>query len=111
MVIESGIATVSISILGLIWKASDLHAKLKVLVDNDKLTKERVNNLADESIRITEALDRSFVSRELVYSNFMTIKAHEDSMIRLEEKLVTEMAHMNESLSRLCDSVEKMTAR
>ena len=116
MVIDGWMITLSIFILGLVWKAATSHNSSKelgrqvvVLREDDTKSKNRINKLEEEQIRIIEALERSYASKELVYGNFVTSKDHGLAMSRLEEKLVAEMKHMNETLQQIRNALQKGT--
>lgn len=114
MIIDGWMITLSIFILGLVWKASTAHSSVKSLKDenktlikNDTANKERINELDTNQIKIIEALERTYATEKFVYEVFITRREHGDSMERLEEKLVTEMSHMNETLEKICNIIEK----
>lgn len=109
MVIEGGLVALAIFILGLVWKASTSHFQIKVLVENDDKNKERINELETTQLKITEALDRTYATEKFVYEVFITRKEHGDSMERLEEKLIAEMTHMNETLEKIRKIIENGT--
>lgn len=100
------LVTLAIFILGLIWKASQNHFQLKELTENDEKNKKRINTLEITQLKIVEALDRTYAQKEFVYEVFITRKEHDTSMERLEEKLVTEMTHMNTTLEKICKIIE-----
>ena len=110
MEIKSWMIAISIFILGLVWKASDSHSKINILVENDETNKKRINALDKEQTKIVEALDRSFVSRELVYANFVTMENHAIAMKHLEEKLISKIDHSNDLLTRICETLEKKSS-
>lgn len=102
--------TLGIFILGLIWKASQNHFQTKELTENDEKNKERINELEDHKLKITEALERTYAPKEFVYEVFITRREHDDAMKNLEEKLVTQMTHMNEALVSTNKTLEKIHA-
>jgi len=101
-----GLVTLAVFILGLIWKVAQGHFTIKELSDNDELNKGRINKLEKSELRMTEALDRTYATEKFVYDVFITRKEHDTSMERLEEKLVTEMHHMNTTLEKICKIIE-----
>lgn len=109
MTIAEITAWVSLIIIlsGLIYKVSKSHFQLFTLIKNDEENKNRLNNLDTFKIKVEEALDRTFVSKEYVFASFVTKEEHTASMSRLEEKLVNEMQHMNKTLERISKTLEE----
>jgi cell division protein FtsI/penicillin-binding protein 2 len=106
----SALIALGIFILGLIYKAILNHIQTKKLNENDKEKTKRIGDLETEQLKITEALDRTFAPKEFVYEVFITRKEHNESLERLEEKLVIQMTHMNEALKNTNSTLEKMLA-
>ncbi len=104
-----GLVTLTIFILGLIWKVAQSHFTISELSENDEINKERINGLEKTQLKIVEALDRTYATEKFVYEIFITRREHNESMERLEEKLVTEMTHMNATLDKICKIIEKGT--
>lgn len=102
-----GLITLSIFILGLIWHASNKNYEVKELMEHDYTNKKRLNALEKEQIKMEQALERTFATEHFVYEAFITRKEHTDTVERLEEKLMSEMRHMNISLNKLVEIVEK----
>lgn len=97
----------SVFTLGLVWKASDLHTKLKNLLSNDLKTNKRINTHEKELNHISEALNRTFAPKDYVYEHFVTNYNHKSSVNVIEEKLLSEVKHMNDNLQRIYSLIEK----
>ena len=113
MIIDGWMITLSIFILGLVWKAATAHSSVKslndtkdTLIKNDTSNKERINELDTNQIKMIEALERTYATEKFVYEIFITRREHDASMERLEEKLVAEMSHMNETLEEIRDAIK-----
>jgi hypothetical protein len=89
--IDGSMLTAALSILILISKAAIDHWKIATLEKNDAKNKERLNALEDEKIKVTEALDRTFATREYVQEYFVTRRQHEENLRHIEEKLLSRM--------------------
>lgn len=107
MIVEGWMITLSIFILGLIWKAALDHFQIRNQKENDEKNKERINKLETTQLKMVEALERTYATEKFVYEVFITRREHGDSMERLEEKLVSEMSHMNETLEKICKIIEE----
>jgi len=101
-----GLVTLAIFILGLIWKVSQSHLTISELSENDDKSKNRINVLEKTQLRMVEALDRTYATEKFVYEVFITRKKYDESMDRMEEKLVAEMNHMNATLDKICKIIE-----
>ena len=106
MIIEGWMVTVSIFMLGLIWKVASSHFTLSKLKENDEMNKLRINSFEKTQIKMIEALDRTYATQKFVYELFITKNDHENSVERLEEKLVAEMGHLNKTLDKLSDIID-----
>jgi hypothetical protein len=89
--VDGSMLTAALSIFGLIGKAAIDHWKIATLEKNDIKNKDRINALEDEKIKVTEALDRTFATREYVQEYFVTRRQHEENIRHIEEKLLARM--------------------
>jgi hypothetical protein len=105
IVIEGGIVTLAIFILGLIWNAASAYFTISGLKSGDLKNKERINHLEVEQLRMVEALERTYATEKFVYNAYVTRKEHTQSMERLEEKLLIEMRHINEALTSISKAI------
>jgi len=108
MIIEGWMITLSIFILGLIWKVALSHFTLVRLEKNDELNKLRINSFEKTQIKMIEALDRTYATQKFVYELFITKDVHDDSVKRLEEKFVSELGYLNKTLDRLSEAISAL---
>ena len=108
MGIEGWMVTLSIFILGLIWKVASSHFTLVRLEKNDEINKLRINSFEKTQIKMIEALDRTYATQKFVYELFITKDMHNNSVDRLEEKFVSELGHLNKTLDGLSDAIEAL---
>ncbi len=105
IVIEGGIVTLSIFIIGLIWNSAISHFTIGRLRDGDIKNKARINLIETAQLKMIEALERTYATEKFVYNAYVTRREHNESMERLEEKLLTEMKHMNETLTKISNII------
>jgi len=109
MIIDGWMITLSIFILGLIWKVAASHFILVRLEKNDELNKLRINSFEKTQIKMIEALDRTYATQKFVYELFITKDVHDDSVKRLEEKFVSELGYLNKTLDRLSEAISALS--
>jgi len=106
MGIEGWMITLTIFILGLIWKVALSHFTLVRLEKNDEVNKLRINSMEKTQLKMIEALERTYATQEFAYDVFITRKEHDTAQNSLEEKLVSEMGHLNKTLDKISKIIE-----
>ncbi len=109
MIIDGWMITLSIFILGLIWKVAASHFTLVRLEKNDELNKLRINSFEKTQIKMIEALDRTYATQKFVYELFITKDTHNNSVERLEEKFVSELGYLNKTLDGLSEAISALS--
>jgi len=82
------------------------HMTIRDLKDRETKKDERIKILENEQIKIIEALDRTYVSREFLYKHFLGREDIEEKFAHLEKTFSSEMSHINLSLQKVVEIVE-----
>ena len=97
------------AILALVAKAAVDHFKIGELYRRDGLSKQRLNDMHTEQLKIIEALNRTYATEKFVYEVFITRKEHEQTVQHIEEKFLGELSHQSKMIERICNIMENGT--
>jgi len=86
------------------------HMTVKDIKAETKLLKVNFVEIEKVNLKIIEALDRTYVSKEYIFKYFFSREDIEEKIKHLDSTMKTELVHINNSLEKLSQLIEKRRA-
>jgi hypothetical protein len=82
------------------------HMTIKEMKVSEQKLNKQISHVETENIKIIEALERTYVSKEYIFKYFFSRKDIEVKFKHLESTISSELSHMSLSIERLTKSLE-----
>jgi len=84
------------------------HMTLKDIRRRNLKTDKQIITIEKENLKIIEALERTYVSKDYIFKYFFSREDIEEKLKHLESSLTNELSHMNKSLEKLTTLIESI---
>jgi hypothetical protein len=83
------------------------HMTIKDIKLNEAKRNKQISHIETENVKIIEALERTYVSKDYIFKYFFSREDIELKMKHLENTLTNELSHVNKALEKLTRVIEK----
>ena len=87
------------------------HMTVRDIKAGEEKRNERLGVIEKENLRIIEALERTYVSKEYIFKYFFSREDIEEKLKHLDSTIKNELSHINSSLEKLSSLIEKRSDR
>lgn len=86
------------------------HMTIKDLKLQAESKRNRLDLLEKEQVKVAEALDRTFVSKEYIFKYFFSREDIDEKLKHLDSTIKNELSHINSSIENLSKLIEKRSS-
>lgn len=83
------------------------HMTIKDIRADTKVLKDDFIEIEKDSLKIIEALERTYVSKEYIFKYFFSREDIDEKLKHLDSTIKNELSHINASLEKLSRLIEK----
>ena len=83
------------------------HMTIKDIKLNEAKRNKQISHIETENVKIIEALERTYVSKEYIFKYFFSREDIEEKMKHLESTLSSELSHINKAIENLTKVIER----
>jgi len=87
------------------------HMTVREMKQGDGKRNERLELIEKENLKIIEALERTYVSKEYIFKYFFSREDIDEKLKHLDSTIKSELSHINASLEKLSTLIEKRGIR
>jgi hypothetical protein len=83
------------------------HLTIKEIKEDNSNLKKSFSVIEKENLKIIEALERTYASKEYLFKNFLSGKDIDEKLKHLDSMSESEFSHINNSIDKLNKLIEK----
>jgi len=87
------------------------HMTIKEVKEDNSNLKKTFSLIEKENLKIIEALDRTYVSKEYIFKYFFSREDIDEKLKHLDSTIKNELSHINTSIEKLSQLIEKRSQK